>query len=265
VFNLSLYIFLATLLAAIFGFLADSGKRPRFWRTLTFVCSAISLVLAFALKHVEDAQQLEREEERKKHQEELRSKADELAKKNDEIAKLTRENAAILTEGDSYVFFAFLLGDGSFNNPQGVLMHVGKYPVYDVVLYITDYDKWKSLFPLASGEKFIPGSEEDFKKAQKLEAETKTQVEVGTIPPGEGTRIGGWKLPDRDKITYSIRIKSRFQTFNQHLKLQRVNGRWKQAYRVIKHDANKKLVVLKEEVPKDFPRDPKDGRFWDFR
>ncbi len=121
------------------------------------------------------------------------------------------------------------------------------------------------LFPLAPGQKFQPNSEEDFKKAQKLEDESKIQIEVETVPAGEGQRFQGWKLPDTEELTYSVRIKSRFQTFYEHLKLKRVNGRWKQAFRVIKYDTNKKLVVLKEDIPNDFPRDVQGDRFWEFR
>lgn len=271
--DLSFWLFICSTLAIIFGFLAQGEKRRRLWGTFSLIFLVLNAFLAFRLSRSQDTQQIEREKERSRHAEESRTKAeelakksDELSKKSDEIARLNREITSKVTGGDSYGFFGFLIGDGTVKNPTPIFMHVGKYPLYDVVLYVTDYEKFKLLVPLPPGQMLWADTEESFKELETIDNETRMQIEVGTIPPGRSTRFKPtWKLPDRDKVTYSIQIQSRFQTFYENLKLHRISGRWKQAFRVHIYDATGKLVVLKESVPKDFPRDEKGESFWRYK
>jgi hypothetical protein len=74
----------------------------------------------------------------------------------------------------------------------------------------------------------------------------------------------GWKLPERDQVTYSIKMLTQFQTFYQNLKLRKVNGRWTMAFRVTKYGLDKKLIVLREHIPSDFPRDQSGKVSWQF-
>ena len=99
---------------------------------------------------------------------------------------------------------------------------------------------------------------------QKFSNSTMTQ-DVGLLGP-PGTIIRFEPLisfsPDRERVTYSVHLYTQFQEFYQHLKLQKVNGRWSQAYRVHKRGTGKDKIVLHESIDGDFPKDSSGKVTW---
>lgn len=262
--DLSILLLIFSLLLAIFSYLAtdEKSKRRKTWRFLALLCAAGNLIVSFTIKQRDDASKLEREQERVEYEKKLNTKTDEISRKSDKIAELSQELTASVTGGDSYGYWSFLLGDGTTNNPMGIFTHVGKYPLYDVIVYVTDYEKFKSLVP--KGGLWI-GSADSFRTLEYVD-KNRMQIEVGNVAVGKATRFSGWgNLPDREIVTYSIKIDSRFWSWYQHLKLRRVNGKWKLAFRVFKEEPNKTITVLLEFVPKDFPRDDQGESFWKYK
>ncbi|MEE9143695.1 MAG: hypothetical protein V3U06_02865, partial [Candidatus Binatia bacterium] len=99
---------------------------------------------------------------------------------------------------------------------------------------------------------------------EKIEA-NRTYLKLGTLSPGSITRVKpAWPLPDRDEITYSIILRTLFQSFYQHLKLRRVKGKWQRAFRVHKYGPKENLIVLLEKVPKGFPVDQSGKVNWKY-
>ena len=84
-------------------------------------------------------------------------------------------------------------------------------------------------------------------------------------PPGTAMLVSGWPLPnDADKVTYNVNLFTPHKQFNQHLKLKKVNGSWRQAYIVYQVELNDKLTVLREHVPGDFPTDQAGKVNWSY-
>ncbi|HLA38048.1 MAG TPA: hypothetical protein VJZ02_06255 [Candidatus Brocadiales bacterium] len=167
----------------------------------------------------------------------------ELRAKSDEIADLNRTIVASVTGGDSFCYLVFSLGDGTTNMPPLVLVHQGKYPLYDVGIRIVDLEK----FDRVKGEAFT---------LDRMD-KTDTLFSIGSVSPGQTCIINrGCQLPNADQQRYNIFISARNGFVNQLTRLQRVNNRWKSATKVIREDyVLGKQVVLLEEVDKEFPRD----------
>ena len=95
----------------------------------------------------------------------------------------------------------------------------------------------------------------------KFQALTRN-IDIPTLGLTEHSMLGRWKLPDRDQVTYQINISTPYQKFHQHLKLQRVNGEWIQAFRLYKTESLKEPKVLREHVPEAFPKDQSGKVNW---
>ena len=95
----------------------------------------------------------------------------------------------------------------------------------------------------------------------KFQALTRN-IDIPTLGLTEHSMLGRWKLPDRDQVTYQINISTPYKKFHQHLKLQRVNGEWIQAFRLYKTESLKEPKVLREHVPEAFPKDQSGKVNW---
>ena len=195
---------------------------------------------------------------------ELSRKSEELAKKSDKIADLTREITFISTGGNSFCYVDFLFVVGAPNKPSLVVFHKGKYPLSNVQIVITEMELYKATLPDTPTEKSKARrvTVDDLEKLDRL----RVSLDVGLLgPPGAMVELRrGWKLPDRDQVTYSIQMVTQFQRFYQHLKLKKVNGVWTEAYRVHTYGPDHKLHILTEHIPSNFPRGKSGAVNWDF-
>lgn len=166
--------------------------------------------------------------------------------------------------GDSFCYGVFMFTVDAPSKPDLTIFLRGGNPLQNVHVIVHDYDRLKAALPN------IPNGRENMRTPTYQDKTTfdnlSTSFDIPSLgPPGTALRVGGWDLPDdRDALTYSIQFSTPYQTFHQHLKLRKVNGRWIQAYRVTKKDAKGEAILLHEQVPNEFPRD-QDGKInWDF-
>lgn len=241
-------------------------KRKHYWLVMIVISAAFILVYSVKVQNQQDAYNKDRlnfEKQLTSKNAEIAQISRELAEKSDEIADLTRENLFISTGGDSFCFVVFLFLVGAPNTPDLAVAHSGKYPLQNVEIIITDYEA------LMSANPDIPKGRSQARAAtvidmEKIEA-NRTYLKLGTLSPGSITRVKpAWPLPDRDEITYSIILRTLFQSFYQHLKLRRVKGKWQRAFRVHKYGPKENLIVLLEKVPKGFPVDQSGKVNWKY-
>jgi hypothetical protein len=179
-------------------------------------------------------------------------------------AEYQQQIADMTSGGDSFCFGAFMFAADAPSKPDLAIFLRGEYPLQNVHVMVRDYDRLKAALPnMPKGRENARGPTYKEKSAFDSLSESFTIPSLG--PPGTALRVGGWELPDnRDALTYSIWFSTPYQEFYQHLKLRKVNGSWIQAYRVHKKDSKGKLIVLLEDVPKEFPRE-QDGKInWNF-
>jgi hypothetical protein len=235
--------FLVVLLETISAF---DETRKRLWHWAKVVIAVA--ILAFGIQ----AQNQQNEFESK------------LTYKNAEIANLAKEITFLSTGGDSFCYLSFFFAVGAPNTPSLAVVHEGKYPLQNVHMVMTDWERFKTTLPgVPKGkENRRPVTAEELEKLDKLNA----LFEIPFLgPPGAIERLRpSWKLPDRDQITYSVHISTQFKTFHQHLKLRRVNGEWLEAYRVHKLGPKDELIVLREHIPSNFPRDQSGKVNWEY-
>jgi hypothetical protein len=235
--------FLIVLLETISAF---DEKRKRLWHWAKVVIAVGILVFGI------QAQEQQNEFESK------------LASKNAEIADLAKEITFLSTGGDSFCYLDFFFAVGAPNTPSLAVVHDGKYPLQNVHMVITDWERYKTILPgVPKGrENARPVTAEEVEKLDDL----RVLFEIPSLgPPGAIERLRPrWRLPDRDQITYSIQIYTQFQTFYQHLKLRKVNREWSVAYRVHKRGPNDEVIVLRENIPNNFPRDQSGKVNWEY-
>lgn len=238
------FAFVVVLLEFIVSF--DETRKP-LWRGLIVISAVLILGFGVAAQNQQEANNAE-----------IAQITRELANKSDEIAK-------IATGGDSFCYLGFVFGEGAANAPSLVVIQDGKYPLQHIKVIITDMELYKATFPdVPRGRSFQRSI-----TAEELEKYDNLNVifDVDALgPPGSMLRMRpGWKLPERDQVTYSIKLLTQFQTFYQHLKLRKINGQWAMAYRVFKLGPDKEEeLVLREHISNNFPRDQSGKVSWIF-
>lgn len=165
--------------------------------------------------------------------------------------------------GDSFCFLVFFQPLDSTNRLQLAIKHEGKYPLQNVHFVMQDIETMRKALPnVPQGRELARApTVEEIPKFSKY---TMTQ-DVGLLgPPGAIIRFEPLISfsPDREQVTYSIHLYTQFQEFYQHLKLQKVNSRWTQAYRVHKRGLGKDIIVLHESIDGDFPKSPSGKVTW---
>lgn len=240
--------FVAVLLGIILDF---ADKRKWIWYGLIVINAALILYFGFQAQNQQEAYNNDRINFQQ-----------QLASKSDEIATLAKETTFLSTGGDSFCYLGFLFGTDAPNTPVLAVVHEGKYPLQNVHVVITDMERFKATFPN------IPKGRENARPATAKELDEIDDMnflfEVPFLgPPGTTLRLRPrWKLPERDQVTYSINIYTQFQTFHQNMKLRKVDGRWTIAFRVVKPVPDKEPLLLREEIPRNFPRDQSGKVKW---
>jgi hypothetical protein len=167
--------------------------------------------------------------------------------------------------GDSFCHVVFLFPSDLQNKPQLGITLVGKNPLHNLHVVIRDVDRLRAALPNVTRET----EQRRFSSSEEIENFDKlsTQISIPSLgPSGTTLRVKGFEFPENvDRITYTVNFSTPFQQFDQYLKLRKVNGKWKQAYRVHREDeSGKGVVVLQEHVEEGFPPDKGGKVDWSY-
>jgi hypothetical protein len=247
---------------ALFVLLLDAhsftDERKR--RLLKLVVASLIVIAGLAAQQQQDHFNNARVE----FENEITKKNNEIAQKSDKLAAVTREIAFLTTGGDSYPLVALLFPVDAPNRPSLVVFHKGRYPLNNIQVAVVDYEQYKKVLPnIPRGkENAKPATLDDLEKVDKL----RLTFDVGAMGPGAPMTVlrRDWKLPSRDKVTYNIQISTQFRIFYEHMKLQKVNGRWTIAHRVHTHGTKEAIEVLDEKIPANFPREKAETFNWEY-
>lgn len=182
----------------------------------------------------------------RQNQEKLRSAVDraafekELRAKSDEIAGLNRQISASIIGGDSYCYVRLLLD--KTDAAVAIVVHEGKYPLYDIKIRMWD--------PRDYAERAL--SYKDL-----IENNREYNFTPGNLAPSHVSVLGRVQLAHSEANDFALVIGARNGFLSETIKLRRVNGEWKAAYRVSRLDEPDNIVPLIESVDTDFPRNEK--------
>jgi len=158
-------------------------------------------------------------------------------KQSREILRLNTEITATVTGGDSYpevnpVFVAKHGEQGDIR--KYILHHVGKFPVYDLVVVINDIDAMRD--ELKKESQFIRQDAYLWKN------------HIGTI--GKGYEQILFEIPnwDRDQLNYQFSFWARNGNVNQRIIHKKIEGKWITGRRITKDGK-----VLSEKIDPNLP------------
>lgn len=147
-------------------------------------------------------------------------KTEKIADLRRELAASSRESLQQITGGNSYCYLEVSFAKQS-DKADLILLHKGRYPLYDLQLMVRDLGAFEELMKMGS-----PG----------MEAILKSQLfntkNVGELPPNKVLLVGQLDLKGYEIKRYLIQIEARNGTFFQPLRLRKVNGDWKAATQV---------------------------------
>ncbi|MGD0627079.1 MAG: hypothetical protein ABSB32_20525 [Thermodesulfobacteriota bacterium] len=176
----------------------------------------------------------------------------ELNKKNEEIARLNQQIASSVTGGESFCYITFPLSDERNNYSSLIFVtNEGQFPVYDVSLRIVDLDRIDLI------DQKRPGTI-TFEDVWSTNVFTKT---VGNLGPSQSQMLGNWTLPKVDKARYNIFIAARNGFVTEFVRLARVEGKWKAAYKVEASHGRKPGILL-EKIDPIYPRNKQGNIDW---
>lgn len=168
-----------------------------------------------------------------------------LRQKSDEIATLNKQISHSITGGDSFAYLGpIYLSGGSF--PESLmLIHEGKFPVYDVSFRVTDLDDFEAELkkPIGTTNLLSVG----------------VNHTVGNLSP-RSALVTGIKLRERPYVRLTIEISARNGHFVQSIRIKKAGESYKTANRVSKTDETGKESVIYEKIDDGFPLD-QNGKF----
>ena len=168
------------------------------------------------------------------------------------IAELNEQIAKSITGGDSYCYLDFRLMGADANRPTIVVVHRGKYPIYELNARIVDLQKTAEIRE-AKGSRLTL---DDVKAAD-------TSMAIGQIAPTQARILTDWQLPDRDEQDYNIFFSARNGFFTQLVRFRRhsVMGYRVQATKVFRGVSDDGKTLL-EKVDPGFPLDAQGKVEW---
>jgi hypothetical protein len=176
---------------------------------------------------------------------ELKEVTDRLNSHNSQLQKAQQ----LITGGNNFCYINLVPGGHSVDQPLLVAINDGNQPLYDVTFRMWD--------PADYGPNVEPmRTLDDFNK-------NAYNVNVGNLSPHAAKTIGQIELPDSDAKNYEITIIARNGTFIERMKLRRVNGAWKRAFRVHSGYNRDESTILIEKIDPDFPRDGGGAIQWE--
>lgn len=168
-----------------------------------------------------------------------------IVEKSEEIARLNEKITGSITGGNSFAYVLFLSINMELNSSLLSVVQKGDYPLYDISIRIVDVDKF-SLFKNQEG----PLDYNKISKAEKV-------LNIGNLGSGHSTILAPWKFPNKNSVNYNIFIGARNGLITELVRMKRVNGVWKTAYKVIRQIFEKDMKVevetLLEKIDPDFP------------
>jgi hypothetical protein len=161
-----------------------------------------------------------------------------------EVEKRTKDMIGHISGGNSFPYFQISSLDNNSNTGILVAIHEGEYPLYDVHARIVDlqkFDQVKDNFSLTSI------------------GYCDTHVSVGNMIPSHVSMIQQqWKIENEPTQSYNIFFTARNGSFNQQIRLNKINGIWVSATKVITWDNE----VLLEKIENNYPRDVNGNVRW---
>jgi len=181
------------------------------------------------------------------------AKTREAKELNDQLNSLKQqvESAQIsITGGNNLCYVILDTGGVGGNDSMLDVVNDGDSPLYDVSFRMWDpADYGQDQKPSKSFEEFLARS---------------VNVNVGNLNPHSVKMFGRKRLRDVDSQNFEIAIIARNGSFTERLRLRKVNGVWKRAFRVHSGYMNRdESTVLIEKVDADFPRDGTGKIHWD--
>lgn len=168
----------------------------------------------------------------------------QLLTKSEEIAKLNREVRDSVVGGNSFCYIATMLKQGI---PRFVLVHQGKFPLYDLAVRIVDLDKFEELK----------------KEGMTLENLFKSEVNVntGNLAPNQVRLLGEVLFQPKETVRLNIFFSARNGFFTQILRIKKVGTEWKSAFKVTQKKEGKQETLL-EKIDDGYPRNEKGVVQW---
>lgn len=202
---------------------------------LVLIGAVLSAVGAFWANYKQNQEKVQSAIERAQFEKELRAKSDEIAGLNKQIAQS-------VTGGDSFCNVKFLLGPT--NTPMFLVIHDGEFPLYDVSIRMWDPNDYNNVPENVS-----------FEELTKKDL----NFNLGNLSPHQTRILGRIQLPDSDKKEFALSIGARNGYVTEIIKLQKLGGEWKGAYRVLKDEGKGESKILYEQIETGFPLD-KNGQ-----
>ncbi len=164
---------------------------------------------------------------------------EELRKKSEEIAELNKQIAASLTGADSFAYV--VLAPFHANDPSQAnftVIHVGKYPLYDVGIRIADLDQ-------------IENKE---RTGHLITLNSYANLNVGNLSPNQARVLDAQVRISNNSLRLNIFLFARNGSFSELLRVQRIDGKLKIALKVTR-DAmgSEKPEVLLEKIDHGYP------------
>lgn len=158
------------------------------------------------------------------------AKSSSIESMSKEIITLNQEVNKLQTGGNGFCF----VGINSSNDPdaKGIFMlySKGQYPQYDIKVVVLDLSK-------------APPSYE-VKDLAELGA-MQLKGDMGTLGPNTNRIVGQLALNEKG---FNVGIDTRAAHFDEALRLKRINGQWRIAFRVYKWLDNTSPTVKKKEI-----------------
>jgi hypothetical protein len=190
--------------------------------------------------------------EQGKEQAALRNKAEEIAALYKKIAELNENIAGSVTGGNSYCYVTCINDYLDQNICEFVLITNGKFPMYDVVANITDYRLVHKLESHGEGySRYDKGT---------------TSITIGNVLPGRAASITRMPLPNDIRHDFIVEFSARNGIYIQWVKLRKINGKWKHAYRVVKskkvNTVDNESGIIYEKIDPGYPLNDKKEVEW---
>ena len=211
--------------------------------------------MASLLKDLGQARQeaKDRDEALRKKNEELLAKSDTIIQKTEtiadlrrELAQASRESRGQVTGGASFCYGNMSFAKGS-DKTMLVLIHKGKYPLYNLQISMRDVERLEKLFALGN------------RATEQLKAELLKATDIGDLPANKVRLLGDLDLRGSDRKTYSVQIEARNGSFYQPIRLRKVDGEWKVATQVM--IGNRKEPAYKR-IDEGFPLNSRGEVDW---
>jgi len=211
---------------------------------LPYILIVIGVILStlggFWLSHISTRQL--------KHQ--LDTVKTELTTRNDKIQELNNFILSSITGGDSFCYLDIIPLRETKDKARLVVRHKGQYPLYDLNIIISDYDK-------LDFDKIDTAKSDDW---PELFASAETRLNFGTFLPNASKLVAPISFTGKTNLKFNIWASARNGGTDQTLRMKLIDKKWVKASRVTKSSAN---TVIYENIDQDYPRDPKGNVRWD--